>query len=801
MTRMLCDATPRVHRIATTLALAFTVASCSSGSSPTTVVPDPTPSPAPPVALTLASAPSDTSTGFPTPNGTSIPPVVVALRDSLSRAVTQSGMAVSASLVDQNGAAITGATLAGSGPISTDAAGTATFSALSATSRVGTMRIAFAATGLRTTSLLLRVTSGATSAALTSFVLTADTVVAGASIVASVIPVDASGNKLGAGHTVAFLASGGTSVGTWSAAAFVASDSSYRSTYTGVTPGTAVSASVTVDGVAIATKRTITVKSQPVTPPAADYTFTVNANATYTISRFIYGANLVDDDGAYGGATPPAEVTLNRMGGNRLSAWNWENGYSNAGSDYFFQNDRYMQPNSTAVGDAVRSRAQPSFARGQAFMATIPMLGYVSGDACGCNVGNTDAGRAQRLATHFKISQAFKGAPLLVSPNLNDGFVYQDEFVNWFESVFPGRSTHPTAPVFFSLDNEPDIWSGTHQEIQTNLNDNPATPRLLTYKGISDTSIVYARAIKSVMPNALVFGPAVATYTGISVAGRYPTPDPDFGTSNFFDVYLDRMRAAQTTYGRRLLDVLDFHWYPAASAGAYEITNDYAPQDSANIEARIQAPRSLWDATYTEKSWVIDVTGGPIRLLPRLQAQIAAHYPGTKLSISEYYYGRGGDISGGIAQADILGIFGREGLFAAMLWPNAGLYADPYNGDGTKAYAYLFAAFRMYLNYDGAGGRFGDTGLAATTTNAAATSVYASRDAQGRIVVVAINKTRSTKRAEFAVSGASAFRTVRSWTLSAASATPAKQADITLAGGNLVYAMPAMSVTTLVFVP
>ena len=45
-------------------------------------------------------------------------------------------------------------------------------------------------------------------------------------------------------------------------------------------------------------------------------------------------------------------------------------------------------------------------------------------------------------------------------------------------------------------------------------------------------------------------------------------------------------------------------------------------------------------------------------------AKIAAHYPGTKLSISEYNYGAGGDISGGIAQADVLGVFGREGLFS-----------------------------------------------------------------------------------------------------------------------------------------
>jgi len=36
--------------------------------------------------------------------------------------------------------------------------------------------------------------------------------------------------------------------------------------------------------------------------------------------------------------------------------------------------------------------------------------------------------------------------------------------------------------------------------------------------------------------------------------------------------------------------------------------------------------------------------------------------------MTEYYYGGGDHISGGLAQADVLGILGREGVFAAALW-------------------------------------------------------------------------------------------------------------------------------------
>ena len=135
------------------------------------------------------------------------------------------------------------------------------------------------------------------------------------------------------------------------------------------------------------------------------------------------------------------------------------------------------------------------------------------------------------------------------------------------------------------------------------------------------------------------------------------------------------MAAAGTTAGRRLLDVLDVHWYPEARGACVgdpmdgcRITDNN--NEAGVVAARMEAPRSLWDSSYRETSWIQNVLGADaIRLLPRLKGKIAAHYPGTKLAITEYNYGGGNHISGAIAQADVLGIFGREGLFAATLWP------------------------------------------------------------------------------------------------------------------------------------
>ncbi|MDZ7632023.1 MAG: glycoside hydrolase family 44 protein [Gemmatimonadaceae bacterium] len=753
------------------------------------------PPPRPASQLRITTLPGDTSAGgLDVQSGALISNVTVSLRDSTGAAVAQAGVAITASAVTSGGAAWTGATLSGAGPLSTGADGTITFPALRLTAAAGTGRIRFSATNLTAASLPVRVRAGAASTTTSTFALSSASIEVGSTSTAIVTLRDAANNKIGSGQTVAFVLGGGTSGVTIGAVTFTPSDSTYRATLTGSTVGTARVVSATVGGAALTTTRTLTV----IAAAGADITATVNGGSTFEISRYIYGGNYVTDNDSYDNATKPTEFTFNRMGGNRLTAYNWENNYSNGGSDYFFQNNADV---STAPGNGVSRRATPTFARGQAFLATVPMIGYVSADACNCNVGTSDADRANRLATRFRISRATKGSAFTLTPNASDAFVYQDEFVNWFESTYPGRSSHPTAPVFFSLDNEPDIWHATHKQINSDLNDNASTPRLQTYTAFTDTSIVYAKAIKAVAPNALIFGPATATYTGLSLLGRYPTPDPIYGTQNFTDIYLDRMRVASAAAGRRLLDVFDLHYYPEMGTPNGAIVNDYATQDAAMIEARVQAPRSLWDPTYTDNSWVPGAAGGPLRLIPRIRDQIAARYPGTKIAITEYYYGRGGDISGGIAQADVFGIFGREGVFAASLWPFAGVNASPYNGNGNLAYAYIFGALRMYRNYDGAGSSFGDTGLQATTSNVAQSSIYASRTGAGRTVLVVINKTTTPKVTRITLNGVGSPTGAQVYLMQNGTPNPARQADVTISGNILTYTMPALSVSTLALTP
>jgi hypothetical protein len=540
-----------------------------------------------------------------------------------------------------------------------------------------------------------------------------------------------------------------------------------------------------VDSTGVDSSKVDSSSVDPGDPGSADIHVTVDATQTTPISPWIYGVNALTEDGQAGyapwyGARLPSVFTLNREGGNRWSAYNWENNYSNAGSDYGpFSNDAYLSSSRTP-GEAVRSRASATFARNAALLVTVPMLEYVAADGSG-PTGSGTSGRATRLASHFRHNLPEKGSALSLTPNTGDDAVYQDEFVHWLTNKFPGQVTNAAEPIFFSLDNEPDDWPQTHAE---------SVDSLLTYDGFIDRTIAYATAIKDQAPGAMVFGPAVATYAGIAALDRIPNgswqPDPDHGKDFFLDVYLDQLRAAEQKAGHRLVDVVDVHWYPEDAGGESE----------ALADARLQAPRSLWDPTYLEGSWVNDAAGGPIQLIPRLRSHIAAHDPGAKIAITEYYYGSGGHISGGLAQADVLGIFGREGVFAATLWPQANV--SSYGGDGTKAYAYIFGAFDLFRNYDGAGSTIGDREAKVTTSDTARSSVYAAVDANGHTVLVAINKTSSTLTMGIAVTGPAAT-TASIYTMANGSPTPTRGTDVPSTAQNaFVITLPAMSASTIV---
>ncbi len=107
---------------------------------------------------------------------------------------------------------------------------------------------------------------------------------------------------------------------------------------------------------------------------SAQVTMTVDAaQNVQAISPYIYGTN------------DPSRITAatsSRLGGNRWTAYNWTNNDSNAGSDYYFQNDNALS-SSTTPGAAVLPTLQADATKGAATLLTIPTAGYVSADRNG----------------------------------------------------------------------------------------------------------------------------------------------------------------------------------------------------------------------------------------------------------------------------------------------------------------------------------------------------------------------------------------------------------------------------------
>ena len=475
---------------------------------------------------------------------------------------------------------------------------------------------------------------------------------------------------------------------------------------------------------------------------------TLDVTPTYPISPLIYGVNFPDWSGMRGLAIP-----LARQGGNRMTAYNWETNAGNAGSDWKHQNDSYLDKTDEA-GHTTRVFLEGALRHGAAAILTVPMAGYVAAD----KKGDGDVNQTPNyLTARFRRSLPKKPGKLVYPPNPQDDAVYQDEFVAWVEKQ-KGAGT-----VWYALDNEPDIWAGTHARIV------PKTP---TYAAFLERSIAYAAAIKSVAPRAKVCGPVSYGWQGF----RRFQDASDAGNRDFLDFYLDGMHAAEKKTGKRLLDFLDIHFYPEAQGAGGRITED----KPGNAAARIQAPRSLWDPSYVEKSWITDSLGKkPIALLPRLLKQIETHYPGTKLAITEYHYGGRNEISGALSQADVLGVYGRYGVHAACIW-----------GMSAKDTAQL-AGFRAFAG-------FGELGLKVTGETPEEDSVYAARSRKkpGVVQVVVLNKTEQPRAFTLTLKGA----TVKAATATVTTANNLGQPTSLPAGvqgGKVLLTAPALSLITL----
>ncbi|ALS59330.1 glycoside hydrolase family 44 protein [Pandoraea norimbergensis] len=508
-------------------------------------------------------------------------------------------------------------------------------------------------------------------------------------------------------------------------------------------------------------------------------TIAVDAAANrHPINPYIYGINF--------GTTAMLQdlrVPLNRSGGNSASAYNWRLDARNAGRDWYYES---LPVNPADINDQFGDRfVALTQAGGATPIVTISMLGRVA-----------TLSRARERLPSFSIAKyglqqnhdvdgltdagngiLRDGTPVVNDPNdatvPDDPASQQARVAALVQQFGPARAG---GVRYYAMDNEPSLWQLIHNDVH---------PTGAHASEIAAKVIAYSRAVKAADPGAQVIAPEEWGWNGYQYSGF----DQQHSIKHGYAQAPDRQREtggmayvpwllAQWKKAGRPVDVFSLHFYP--QSGEYE----EAPTGNSSTIAlmRNRSTRNLWDPNYKDPTWINSV----VALIPMMRQWVDTYYyPGTPIAITEYNWGADTRMNGATAQADVLGIFGREKLDMATRWGTL----DPSMP--------VYKAIKLYRNYDGHGGAFGSTSVAATAPDPDTVSAFAALRDDGAMTVVVINKQldrpaqTTISLANFAVSG-----TGEVWQLVNNELTRAP--DVTATDGALRVDLPPQSIKLLV---
>jgi hypothetical protein len=523
------------------------------------------------------------------------------------------------------------------------------------------------------------------------------------------------------------------------------------------------------------------------TPPAAVAVTVDPALDRRPISDLVYGVNF---------ATPAqlADVgyTLNRWGGNRTTRYNWQLDVDNSANDWYFTN--YAgdnDPQNLPADSAADQFLLESRAAGAEVVLTLPMMGRVAGP---------DRDRrwsfSQTLYGPQLGDECDQGAPEWCNPDAGDGRCtlaanplhcnaagYIDDndagdttveilpsFVTqWLDFVASRVGPSSRGGVrYFALDNEPMLWNSTHRDVH---------PQAPNYDEVWARGLAIAAAVKAQDSAAQILGPDtwgwcdLWTSASDAASGVSCIDGPDrqaHGGLPFVAWYLAQSCAHLASTGVRPIDYLDVHYYPQSGEA-------FGGESLAAL--RLQSIRELWDPAYTSASWIAD----EVALIPRLRGWIDTHCPGTRLALTEYAWGNDAAPSGALAQAEVLAILGREGVDLATRW------VVPASGSKTEE------AFRLFLNYDGAGARVLGDRVRSVSSDPGDVGAFAIRGHGDELFLLLFNKDNVPREVAVAVAAPLAgnfalYRFTATTALGpAGSAVPA--------AGVLTLTLPARSAT------
>ena len=501
----------------------------------------------------------------------------------------------------------------------------------------------------------------------------------------------------------------------------------------------------------------------------------------HSISPDIYGMNDYALDPAL---AKELRIPVERWGANHTSRYNWLVDSSNSGDDFFFVGGGDNKK--PVPGNSIDKIVKTNRNNGSQSIVTIPIIGYVNKFStwnCGFRVSKYGA---QEKTNPYIFPEGDKcgngkrsDGTLITDNNRLDVSIVSDAAFQkpWVEHLVKTHGTAAKGGVqIYQMDNEPSGWGNTHRDVH---------PEATSYDELRDRTYQHASMVKATDPTAKVLGPSDfgwPVYVDSGVKGDREK----HGGVWFARWYLQQMRAYEQQKGVRILDYFDEHYYPIVD----DLCLANCPAGDAKTQAaRLRSTRSLWDSTYTDESW-IGKSYPPLTLIPRFRQWIKEDYPGTKVAITEYNWGGLESINGALTQADILGIFGREQLDLGTLW-------GPPKSSEPGAYA-----FRMYMNYDGKGGKYGETWVRSHSTDQGQLSIYAAdRTNDGALTLVIINKTSQKLTSNLSLKGFSPATKAQVYTYSEANLRAiVRQGDLAVNAAGFQTTYPANSIT-LVAIP
>ncbi|HEY2857157.1 MAG TPA: glycoside hydrolase family 44 protein [Terracidiphilus sp.] len=484
-------------------------------------------------------------------------------------------------------------------------------------------------------------------------------------------------------------------------------------------------------------------------PGSSRLTVTIDTLANrHQISPYVYGINTTNSDNISG-----MSPGLVRFGGNPTSNYNWKLFTYNAGGDWYFE-DFGLGNTGGLINDSVKL-VNYTVGAGSHMLTTMPMLNWVAkesengsnhnwsfsvatfGAQCSHDPYNSDAGNGLKpdCSTPITSSVATNAYYPLVDTAgdcTTGDCLARDAYAQSLSAAFGTATCEvPYSDIsschFYDLDNEPEIWDGSHRDVH------PVHPGYTELSSLFETD---AANLKEWDPSAVRFGPVTCCWNYWWTAGPGGDDKNAHGGIDYLPWWLNQIYWQDQINGARTLDVFDLHAYVGPNVSTSGFTDTQLRAAAAGVY------RTWWDPTYYNQSYDADwitmtqPNRGVTFAIPRMKALVNAVYPGTPLSFSEWESflvpQSEWDFATALSDADAFGIMGREGLSFSTRW------GGPDATDGTTNQPHPnYQTLQLYTAHG-----FGSLSVSdQTNTNPDLVNGFAALDSTGtKLTIMVLNK-------------------------------------------------------------